>query len=118
MLRPLLAALAGAAFPVALAAPLASGTDPPPLCRVDRSAVPGAIPGTYTVTLRTVPDCPPNGYARVRLESGRIYPWRTVTPDRPARYRGIPWWWMGAWESASGRIYRFKIPGMRAPWEA
>lgn len=114
MRRTLLAALTGAAFLVALA----SGTDPPPLCRVDRSAVPGAIPGTYTVTLRTVPDCPPNGYARVRLESGRIYPWRTVTPGHPARYRGVPWWWIGAWESASGRIYRFKIPGMRAPWEA
>ena len=111
-LVPLCALLIGATLSLSAAAP------DPPLCRVERFAVPGALPGFYTVVVRTVPDCPPNGYARVRLESGRIYPWRTVTPDRPARYRGVPWWWVGAWESASGRIYRFKIPGMHAPWEA
>ena len=113
----LLAVLAGAAILYALAAPPAGGPAPP-LCRVDRSAVPGAIPGTYTVTLRTVPDCPPDGHAYVRLESGRVYPWREITPGQRVTYKGVPWYWRGAWRAASGIVYRFDIPGMRAPWEA
>ena len=116
--RPLAVLLVGAALSLTARADLASVSNPP-LCRVTATYRPlWWASNLRQITVRLDPACPPDGLARVRLESGRIYPWRTVTPDRPARCRGIPWWWTGAWESASGRIYRFKIPGMHAPWEA
>ena len=111
--RPLAVLLVGAAFLIAAAAP---GGPAPPLCRVERFAVPGALPGFYTVVVRTVPDCPPDGHAYVRLESGRVYPWREITPGQRVTYKGVPWYWRGAWRAASGIVYRFEIPGMHAPW--
>jgi hypothetical protein len=95
---------------------VAAPTVPPPRCAVERSAVAEPLPGLYTVTLRTVSTCPPGGYARVRLQSGRVYPWREVKPGRPAVYKGVPWYWRGGWEAASGRVYQFEIPGLVSPW--
>lgn len=86
------------------------------LCRVDRTSRPGLIPGMYTVTISTVPDCPPDGLAIVRLISGRAYPFEVVTPGNPYVERGVPWYWKAQWASASRKLYTFKIPGMKAPW--
>ena len=86
------------------------------LCRVDRSATPTRVPGIYNVTIRTVPECPEDGYAVVRLASGREYPWEVLSPGRPFTWRGVPWYWRGQWVAESGKIYTFKIPGLRAPW--
>jgi hypothetical protein len=106
-----------------LLALLTSAAPPdPPLCRVTADALPTAVRGIYTVRVSTTTTlagqpCPPNGYATVRLESGRVYPFKTARPNAPAVFRGIPWYWEGAWRSQSGRTYRFPILGLYAPWE-
>lgn len=88
----------------------------PVLCRVVATTAPGLTPGTYTVTVQTRPECPANGYALVRAESGRIYPWQVVTPQKKSVYRGIPWYWVLTWRAASGKKYTIPTPGMTAPW--
>ena len=116
MKHVLLAALmCGAASSAAVFAHL-----PVPLCRVEARASP-ELPGIYTVTVSTTTTltglpCPANGYAVVRLESGRQYPLTVVTPDRPMRRPGIPWYWRLAWQSISGRLYRVQIPGLAPPF--
>jgi hypothetical protein len=82
----------------------------PPLCRVTVAAAPEALPGLYTVAIRTTTTlsgepCPPTGYAIVRLESGRVYPWASAAPDRPFIRSGVPWYWRASWQARSGRAY-------------
>lgn len=113
MYRILLALLTGAAFLAASAAPLAAG---PPRCRAVAQATPTQAPGIYNVTISTRPDaCPAGGVARVRMESGRIYPWRTIRPGQPTTFRGVPWWWRATWEAQSGKTYTLPT-NMHAPW--
>jgi hypothetical protein len=107
-----LALLLAPALALIGAAPVPDG----PRCAVERSAAPDPLaPGLYTVTLTTT-RCAPDGVARVRLQSGRLYPWRTVPAGRSTRYFGVPWYWVGAWEAESGRVYTFRVPGMKPPW--
>lgn len=114
MYRILLALLTGAAFQAASAAPLAAGS---PRCRAITEAVQTPMPGIYNVTISTRPDaCPAGGIARVRMESGRIYPWRTITPTSPTTFRGVPCWWRATWEAASGKTYTIPTPGLSCPW--
>lgn len=89
---------------------------PRTLCRVEVVTTPALIAGTYNIKITTRPECPPNGYAFVRAESGRIYPWRMVTPGQPATVRGVAWWWRITWQAASGKRYTVPTPGMKAPW--
>lgn len=70
-----------------------------------------------TLTLTTVPSCPPGGYARVRLASrlGGSLPDNppgayTIRPGQTLTRVSWPWWWP-EWLSASGRAYR--IPEVR-----
>lgn len=70
-----------------------------------------------TLTLTTVPGCPPGGYARVRLASrlGGSLPDNppgayTIRPGQTLTRVSWPWWWP-EWLSASGRAYR--IPEVR-----
>lgn len=114
MIRSVLWALALLLAP-ALALIGAAPVRDAPRCTVERRATPEPITGLYTVTLTTT-RCAPDGIARVRLQSGRIYPWRTVPAGQSTAYTGVPWYWVGAWEAGSGRVYTFKIPGMTAPW--
>ncbi|TDE86000.1 hypothetical protein [Deinococcus sp. S9] len=116
MLRPLLAALAGAAILYALAAPPAGGPAPP-LCRVQASSAPSRLPGFYDVTIELRPECRADAVADVRLESyvGGTWPrkgWFRVTKARPLKRGGIPWYWRAAWRSASGQPYPLVIPGL------
>ena len=99
----------------------ASAAPGPPLCRVEANATPSFLLGTYTVQLTTTTTldgqrCPANGYANVRLESGRVYPWRTVTPGSPTTYYGTPFYWRAAWEAQSGRVYTINIHGLLPPF--
>lgn len=102
--------------------PLLLGASPaPPLCRVQAVPSPTQIPGIYTVRVLTTTtlagqSCPANGYAVVRLEAGRVYPYKTARPGSPALFRGVPWYWEGTWRASSGTTYRFPIPGMLPPW--
>lgn len=88
---------------------------PASLCRVDAAVGRTAVPGIYTVYVAVKPDCPPGGSARVRVQGGQVYPWRTVTPERGTAFRGIPWWYTGAWQAASGKPWplAFTLP---PPW--
>lgn len=88
-----------------------------PLCRVTAEARPGwgRVPGFYDVEFRTLPGCPANGLAWVRVESGRIYDWRAVRPGQPVVFRGVPWWWRASWRSASGRAYAVPVPQLVPP---
>ena len=109
-------ALAALLIGAASAAPLPSSPSPP-LCRVEAQAMPGFLLGTYTVQISTTTTlsgqpCPPDGYANVRLESGRVYPWRTITPGSPTTYYGVPFYWRGGWQSLGGRVYSFVIHGL------
>jgi hypothetical protein len=104
------------------AASAADASSPsPPLCRVEANATPSFLLGTYTIFVKTTTTlngqpCPADGYANVRLESGRVYPWRTVTPDSPTTYYGTPFYWRAAWESQSGRVYTINIHGLSSPF--
>ena len=115
MFRPVLAALLLGAV---AAAPLPK---PPPLCRVVASATPEMVPGLYTIratvdtTLSGLP-CPPDGYAYVRLQSGRTYPLTLVLPNVPFERSGIPWYWRLDWRSQSGRMYRVPLPDLKPPF--
>ena len=65
------------ALSVLLTAAAAPLPKPPPLCRVVAQATPSFLLGTYTVQVKTTTTlsgqpCPSGGYARVRLESGRV----------------------------------------------
>lgn len=97
-----------------LATPRAS----PPLCRAQASVYRTETPGIFHVVLqiRTDEPCPPGGIARVRMESGRTYPWRTIRPDQPTTFRGVPCWWRASWESGSGLTYTIPTPGLVCPW--
>lgn len=115
--QTLRAVLIGAALLMPVAALTLTQTRPPPvLCRAQASATHAGTPGVHHVTLSTRPDCPPGGYARVRMESGRVYPWRVIRPGQPTTFRGVPCWWTARWEAASGRTYIIPTPGLTCPW--
>ncbi len=103
------------------AASLVLAQSPAPLCRVQANATRAGPPGMYTVrvttttTLQGAP-CPPDGYALVQLESGRIYPVAVVTPDRPFRRAGIPWYWVLTWHATSGKRYPVPIRNFDPPF--
>ena len=117
MLRPVL--LAALMLGAASFTPVA----PPPLCRVVASATPEMVPGLYTIratvstTLGGLP-CPPDGYAYIRLQSGRVYPLTLVLPNVPFERSGIPWYWRLEWRSQSGRMYRVPLPDLKPPFAA
>lgn len=56
------------------------------------------------------------GVVRVRMESGRTYPWRTIRPGQPTTFRGVPCWWRASWQSESGKTYTIPTPGLVCPW--
>ncbi|GAA4000001.1 hypothetical protein GCM10022631_08730 [Deinococcus rubellus] len=91
---------------------------PPFLCRVQAEAAPTYLPGIYDVTIIIRPDlpCPPDGRAFVRVESGRVYPWREIFPGEPVTYPGVPWWWLASWQALSGKPYHVKVRGLQPPW--
>lgn len=74
-----------------------------------------ATPGIYTIYVSVKPDCPERGYARVRIESGRVYPWRTLTPTQGTVFRGVPWYHRLSWQAQSGKAWPvvLKIPAPR-----
>ncbi|ULH17333.1 hypothetical protein MF271_19275 (plasmid) [Deinococcus sp. KNUC1210] len=123
-MRRVFLALTFAALPVlALAAAQLSppALQPAPLCRVEAAAVPDDTPGLYTVTVQTTTTltgqpCPPDGYALIRLESGRQYPLSAVVPGVPFVRSGIPWYWRVMWRALSGKVYRVPIRGMVSPF--
>ncbi|WP_104990849.1 hypothetical protein [Deinococcus sp. NW-56] len=92
---------------------------PRPYCRVTAIALPTTTPGQYRVRWETRPDCPEGGHAYVRLESGRVYPWREVVKGVPTLSRPVPWYWKSRWRSQSGKAtYPLNVPGMLSPWES
>jgi hypothetical protein len=100
---------------------MAAALPAPPLCRVVASATPDLIPGLYTVraTIGTALDgrpCPVDGYAYVRLASGREYPLTYVDANVPFERPGVPWYWRLEWRSASGRLYRIAVPDLKSPF--
>lgn len=86
------------------------------LCQVDRQAYPSFLPGIYRVVISVKSDCPPEGYAVVRLVSGRQYPWEVIWKGHPYEERGVPWYWKGQSLSNNAKVYTFDIPGMRSPF--
>lgn len=113
----LAAAFTLAALSAAAPAPIS------PLCRVEARASPDSIPGVFTVTVVTTTTlagapCPSDGYAVVRLESGRKYPLTLVTNGQPFVRSGILWYYRLVWEAVSGRLYRVPVRGLESPFAA
>lgn len=113
MRKHLLAALLiGAAFSCTLAAPLASGTDPP-LCRVEATYRPlWWASNLRQITVRLARDCPPDGLARIRLggyggPGSRVTgPTETLNHSRPVLiWAAQPAHRTVLWLSASGKSY-------------
>ncbi|GGR39741.1 hypothetical protein [Deinococcus ruber] len=121
-MKRLFLALMFAALPVLALAQLSPpALQPFPLCRVEAIAVPDETPGLYTVTVQTTTTlqgqpCPADGYALIRLESGRQYPLSAVVPGVPFVRSGIPWYWRVMWRALSGKVYRVLIRGMVSPF--
>jgi hypothetical protein len=111
--------LAGLLLSAGGARPVPTG---PPLCQVVASATPESLPGLYTITVETTTavggagPCPPSGYAIVRLESGRVYPWASVGPGRPFVRPGLPWYFRLVWQARSGRTYSVPVRGLTPPF--
>lgn len=95
-------------YPLALLL-LASAQAAPILCRVTATSTPVATGRLLTVTV--TPDCPANGYARVRLASSIG---GSLPDDPPGAWTLRPGltlvrvshsWWRLEWLSASGKPY-------------
>lgn len=107
----LLAALIG----LTLAGPSPAPARPAPRCRVQVDAVPTRVTGVFHVVMTVRSGCPEGGFARVRVQAGQVYPWRTITPTRGTVFHGIPWWYTGGWEAASGRVWPLALD-LAPPW--
>lgn len=99
-------------YPLALlllAAPAQAAAPPPTLCRVQATSTPS--PTGRLLTVQVTPDCPVNGYARVRLTS-RLG--GSLPDDPPGAWTLRPGltlvrtshsWWRLEWLAASGKPY-------------
>lgn len=101
-----------------LALLLGSGAGAAPLCRVTAESRPGIWTSSLrTITVRLVPDCPPDGVALIHLGayggpgSKRVGPAVRLDDDHPVIvFGGQPIYRTVLWEARSGRLYQVQIP--------